>query len=117
MNRRDFLRQTTLTLAATSVAGPALVAAPAQAAATTPRLKKGIMYGTLGIKAPLLEQFKAVHAAGLDGVEANSHMNQDEVLRAQDATGLEIPSVCCSTHWGKPVSHPDPAVREEGVAV
>lgn len=112
MNRRDFLRQTATALAATALTGPS-VAAPA--ATSSNPMKKGIMYGTLGIKAPLLEQFQAVKAAGLDGVEANSHMNQDEVLRARDATGLQIPSVCCSTHWNKPVSHPDPAVREEGL--
>jgi L-ribulose-5-phosphate 3-epimerase len=111
MNRREFLQQTALLAAATAAGmAPASFAAP-----QTRRLKKGIMYGTLGIKAPILDQFKAVKAAGLDGVEPNSHMNVDEVLRARDATGLELPSVCCSTHWNKPASHPDPDVRNAGL--
>jgi L-ribulose-5-phosphate 3-epimerase len=45
----------------------------------------------------------------------NSHMDQDEVLRARDATGMEIPSVCGVHHWSKPLSHPDPKVRQEGL--
>ena len=112
MNRRTFIRRSGTALAAASFGATAL---PALAA--TPRtLKRGIMYGTIGIKGSILEQFQACKAAGLQGVEANSHMNQDEVLKARDATGLAIPSVCCSTHWGKPVSSPDPAVRAAGLA-
>jgi L-ribulose-5-phosphate 3-epimerase len=37
------------------------------------------------------------------------------VLRARDATGLAIPSVCDRVHWSKPLSSPDPKVRAEGV--
>src|SRR5437762_4460361 len=44
-----------------------------------------------------------------------SHMNQDEVMKALEATGLKAASTCCSTHWNKPVSDPDPKVREEGL--
>src|SRR5262245_27126059 len=58
---------------------------------------------------------KAVKEAGFQGAEMNSHMDQEEVLRARDATGLEIPSVCGSRHWEKPLSHPDAKVREEGL--
>ncbi len=79
------------------------------------RLKKGIMWGTLGVKGSVLEKMKAAKAAGYDGAEMDSHMNQDEVLRARDATGMEIPSVCGVHHWSKPLSHPDPKVRQEGL--
>jgi hexulose-6-phosphate isomerase len=78
-------------------------------------IKKGIMYGTIGIKGSVLEKFQAVRAAGFDGVEPNSHMDQEEVLKARDATGLKTPSVCCSTHWDNPITDPDPAVREKGL--
>jgi hexulose-6-phosphate isomerase len=44
-----------------------------------------------------------------------SHMDQDEVLRARDEAGLEIPSVCGKVHWKMPLSDPDPKVREEGL--
>src|SRR5439155_24614053 len=53
--------------------------------------------------------------AGFEGVEPMSHMNQDEVVKALEENGLKAASVCCSTHWNKPVSDPDPAVREEGL--
>lgn len=79
-------------------------------------IKKGIMYGTIGVGKTPAERFKAAREAGFDGVEAMSHMNQDEVLKARDENGLKIPSVCGSKHWEKPLSDPDPAVREEGLA-
>lgn len=37
------------------------------------------------------------------------------MLRARDETGLVIPSVCGAQHWNKPLSHPDPKVRAEGL--
>ena len=111
MNRRDFLRTTGTALAVSSFGATSF----SVAAAETRRLKKGIMIGTVGIKGSVLEQFQAIKAAGFDGVEANSHMKQDEVLKARNETGLAIPSVCCSTHWDKPVSDPSPVVRAAGV--
>jgi L-ribulose-5-phosphate 3-epimerase len=62
-----------------------------------------------------MEKFQQAKAAGFEGVEPNSHMNQEEVLKARDATGLICPSVCCSTHWDKTLTHPNPATREQGV--
>lgn len=111
MKRREFL---SVTASAAALAGlaPTLLAADAP-----PRrnLKKGIMWGTVGVKGSVLDKMKAVKEAGFDGAEMNSHMDQDEVLRAQDATGLALPSVCGVHHWGKPLSHPDPKVRAEGL--
>jgi hexulose-6-phosphate isomerase len=78
-------------------------------------LKRGIMWGTVGVKGSVLEKMKAVKEAGFDGAEMNSHMDQDEVVRAREETGLEIPSVCGVQHWDKPLSHPDPKVREQGL--
>src|SRR5207253_4337134 len=57
----------------------------------------------------------AIKEAGFEGVEMMSHMDQEEVLRARDAAGLVIPSVCGAEHWAKPLSHPDPKVREQGL--
>ena len=77
-------------------------------------LHKAMMYGTLSYKGSVLEQFRALKAAGFEGVEPTSHMNQDEVVKAFEGSGLKPASVCCNTHWSKPLSHPDPAVRAEG---
>lgn len=114
INRRAFLRSSSTALGAVVLA-PSLI--PAAAAAGGARqLKPAIMWETAGIKGTVLEKFKAIKEAGYEGVEPSSHMNQDDVLRAFDATGLQCASVCCSTHWGKPVSDPNPVVREAGVA-
>jgi hexulose-6-phosphate isomerase len=111
MNRREFLYRSATALALAAVA-------PQSLAADSPRkrpLKTGIMWGTVGVKGSVLEKMQAVKAAGFEGAEMNSHMNQEEVLKAQDATGLPIPSVCNSIHWEKPLTHPDPKVREAGL--
>jgi hexulose-6-phosphate isomerase len=110
-NRRDFLRLG---------AGAAAAAALARfAAADEPpkkrKLRKAMMYATIGFPGSVMEKFKAVRAAGFDGVEPMSHMDQEEVLKAFDETGLKPASVCCNTHWAKPLSHPDEKVRREGL--
>lgn len=113
MKRRDFIKT-----GAAALALGALGSLPGAGAEAAPRrsLKKGIMWGTVGVNGSVLEKMQAVKTAGFHGAEMNSHMDQEEVLRAQDATGLAIPSVCGVHHWGKPLSHPDPKVRAEGLA-
>lgn len=78
-------------------------------------LKKGIMWGTVKARGSVLDKMNAVKQAGFEAVEMSSHMNQEEVLRARDATGLEIASVCGDRHWKEPLSHPDPTVRASGL--
>ena len=63
-----------------------------------------------------MEKFQAAKDAGFDGVEVMSHLDRTEVLKASDATGLPVPSVCGALHWKFLLSDPDPAVREQGVA-
>lgn len=110
INRRDFLRTSTAALTLASLAPPLAIAENAKRS-----IKKGIMWGTIGVKGSVLEKMKAVKEAGFDGVEMMSHMDQAEVLKAKAASGLEIPSVCGTHHWGKPLSDPNPAVRAEGL--
>jgi hexulose-6-phosphate isomerase len=112
MDRRDFLKVGSGALAATALGGPCLTA---DAPAKKRSLQKAIMYATIGFKGTVLEKFKAVKAAGFDGVEPMSHMNQDEVVKAFEETGLKPASVCCNTHWQKPLSHPDPNARQQGL--
>jgi hexulose-6-phosphate isomerase len=113
MNRRDFLSVCSGALA-TSALSPG-----ASRAADDPshkrKLRKAIMYATIGFKGSVLEQFRAVKDAGFEGVEPMSHMNQDEVLKALEVTGLKAASVCCNTHWKKLLSDPNPSVRQEGL--
>ena len=112
MNRRDFLRATAAVaaIAPFARAQPSDSAPAAKTAVATKKrgLKKGFMLGTLGgptaQKLTLLEKFQLLRAAGFDGVEVGSGLNQAEVLAARDQTGLAIPSVVISTHWLKPLS-------------
>jgi hexulose-6-phosphate isomerase len=73
------------------------------------------MWGTVSIPGSVLEKMQAIKEAGFEGVEMNSHMDQEEVLKARDQTGLVIPSVCGAYHWKKTLSDPDSRVRAEGL--
>jgi hexulose-6-phosphate isomerase len=114
MQRRNFIKNTLLVTGAFSL--PLTVneacAGNTQAA---PVFKKSIMWGTVGLEGSVLDKCKAIKEAGYQGIEPNSHMNRKEVIDAAKATKLAITDVCCSTHWGKPLSHPDAAVRQEGI--
>ena len=72
------------------------------------------MWNTVSVPGSVLEKMKAIKAAGFEGVEMESHLDQEEVLRARAETDLIIPSVCGKYHWNKPLSDPDPKVRAEG---
>jgi L-ribulose-5-phosphate 3-epimerase len=116
MHRREFLKFGAGALALASLAPQSFAQGDSSAAPAAKRpIRKGIMWGTVGVGGSMVEKMKAVKAAGFDGVEMMSHMNQDEVLRARDESGLVIPSVCGAKHWEKPLSHPDSKVREEGL--
>jgi len=112
LNRRDFLKLGGGALAAAAVGAAPSVADDAPAKKRD--IHKAIMYATIAFKGSVLEKFKAVKAAGFEGVEPMSHMNQDEVVKAFEETGLKPASVCCNTHWGKPLSDPDEKKRQEG---
>src|SRR5215218_8069063 len=109
MNRRSFLK---LTAGAASTA----TLLPHRAGAASKRgLRKAIMYATIGLKGSVLEQFRAMKEAGFEGVEPMGGMKRDEVIAAFKETGLEAASVCCHTHWEKPLSAPDEATRKIGL--
>ena len=111
MTRRSFLA-----LATTAASMAAVVPATFASVATKKRrLHKGIMWATVGVKGTLLEKMQAVKAAGFEGVEPMGGMDQDEVIKGLAASGLKAGSVCCHTHWAKPLSDPNPAVRAAGL--
>jgi L-ribulose-5-phosphate 3-epimerase len=110
LNRRDFLK-----LGGGAAAAAALALTARAEPAKKRQLKKAIMYATIGYEGSVLEKFKALKAAGFEGVEPMSHMKQDEVMKALEETGLKAASVCCNTHWAKPLSHPDADKRREAV--
>jgi L-ribulose-5-phosphate 3-epimerase len=107
--RRNFLQtSTTIALAATI---PSIAAEPARRR----DLKKALMLNTFpGRDVPVMQQFEMLKRAGFDGVEPRSHLNQDDVLRARDATGLAIPSVTCGTH-SRLLAQPAPSQHRAGI--
>ncbi|TAL59702.1 MAG: sugar phosphate isomerase/epimerase [Bacteroidetes bacterium] len=114
MDRRQFAKNTLMAstmLSATSLPGFSTFLSPSDRI-----LKKGIMWGGIGFGETIMDKFKAAKEAGFDGIEVMSHFDRTEVLKARDATGLIIPSVCGEFHWKFPLSDPDPAIREQGIA-
>ena len=79
----------------------------------SPRLKKAVKLGMVAGDAPLLEKFKLLKKLGFEGVEIDypSGIDVAEAGAAQQATGVKIHGVIVSTHWAKPLSDPDAAVR------
>jgi L-ribulose-5-phosphate 3-epimerase len=113
MNRRQFSKSTLMASALISSASM-----PGFSNLLTPSsrtLKKGIMWGGIGVGKSIMEKFQAAKEAGFDGVEPMSHLDRKEVIAARDATGLTIPSVCGELHWKYLLSDPDPKIRELGV--
>src|SRR5437867_3546085 len=113
MTRRDFLKSSAAALAVATLDSVTL---PAPKAAGKKRdLKKADLLATCpGKDLPLLEKFKLLKAAAFEGVEPPSHLDQDEVLRARDETGLAIPSVSCGKH-SRALSHASAEQRAAGV--
>lgn len=127
MNKRDFIRS------AAAIAGAAVsplmasgnagnihssVTAAVNGQGQTPRkpvLKKGLVFGMIREDLPLVDKFKIARDAGFHGVELNTpaEFGIDEILEAKEKAGIELPSVINKDHWSKPLSDPDPAVREE----
>jgi L-ribulose-5-phosphate 3-epimerase len=112
MNRRTFTRNSILA-AAGALAYSGGFATPIISAGR--EMKKGIMWGSIGVGETIADKFRAAKEAGFDGVEVYSHLNREEVLKAAQETGLVIPSVCGSLHGKFPLSHPDTAIRAQGL--
>ena len=108
INRRSFLKVT--------VGGAAMAALGPRGYCAAPKrdLRKAIMYSTIGVKGSVLEKFRAMKEAGFEGVEPMGGMSREEVIAAFKETALAAASVCCHTHWEKPLSAPDEATRKIG---
>jgi hexulose-6-phosphate isomerase len=115
LNRRGFLKGAgaTLALASLPMLGTQLFAADNPKR----RLKKAIHLGMISGNQSIADKFKLAKETGFDGLEVNSPsaLNIDEILKARDATGLEIASVMNSAHWSSPLSDPNPEVRARGM--
>jgi hexulose-6-phosphate isomerase len=95
----------------------AFVASQLRAAEAAKRrpIRKGFFLSSFpDKKLPLLEQFKMLKEAGFEGVQPHALMDQDELLRARDASGLVIPSVAVGSET-RTIGNPDPKLRTRAV--
>jgi hexulose-6-phosphate isomerase len=110
MRRREFL-------ALTAAVGGALSLTAQSAPAKKRSLKKAVNLGMVKADgASLVDKFKMVRDAGFEGIELNrpEDMPIEDLLKAKAESGLEVASIICTTHWAKPLTHPDEKVREQG---
>lgn len=112
MQRKDFIKSLGI-LAATSLSTD-VIGNNLKVNANLPQIKKGLGYWMIKEDLSLLDKFKLVKDLGFDGIEFNSPLDipLKDLLEARDKTGIEIPSTVNKDHWGKPISDPDPAVRQ-----
>jgi L-ribulose-5-phosphate 3-epimerase len=118
MERRVFLKKTSLGLAATAVSADALLSREGGPAVVSQlKLKKSLKFGMVKENPSILDKFKLLKDVGFDGVELETpnRLPMKEVLRGRDKTGLEIPGVVCGARWKSQLSHRDRAVRENEV--
>jgi L-ribulose-5-phosphate 3-epimerase len=111
MNRRSFL-------STTAIAAVGVMTGHAQETPKKKRhLRKAVNLGMVKGGSSTTERFRMVKDAGFDGIEVNrpDALPIEELLKARDETGLHFAGIICSTHWGKPLTHNDPAVREQGL--
>jgi hexulose-6-phosphate isomerase len=78
--------------------------------------KKAFMLGQAS--GDLAPAFQMLKQAGFEGVEllAPNEFTTEDVLKARDAAAITIHGVSGSVHWAKPLSDPNPAVVDEGIA-
>jgi L-ribulose-5-phosphate 3-epimerase len=121
-SRRDFFKVGAVALSATALGGVAASAAAPRPAAGGPenlrgRFWKTLKIGMVRIEGTLTEKFKAVRAAGFDGIELDSPgLDVEETKRAIAESGLPVDGTVCSTHWRVKHSDADPEVRAQALA-
>ncbi len=118
LRRRHFLAASTAALAALSMS-PTQAAEQAAVKHSAPprRLLKTLKIGMVQVPGDLTAKFKAVKAAGFDGIELNSPgIDVEATLDAIAASGLVVDGSVCSTHWNVRHSSPDAAERAQALA-
>lgn len=131
LTRRSFLETSAISaaaVAATSLlsarnaaagqAGKAETSGAANGGVVPLTVRKAVKIGMVQIPGTLLEKFKGLKELGYEGVELDSPsgLKVEEVLEARDKSGLTVHGVVDSVHWKQTLSHPDEAVRAQGVA-
>lgn len=125
VTRRNFLKTgsgavamatATATLTASNCVCSSVLAADVQHKTKPRRLLKTLKVGMVRIEGSWNDKFKAVKAAGFDGIELDSPgIDVPAIRSAIEATGLPVDGSVCSTHWKITHTHPDPAIRAKAL--
>lgn len=116
MHRRTFITSAALAAAAfTSSRTLGQPTIPSQPAKRT--LRKAVMIGMVGEGKTIHDKFQLLRDCGFEGAELDSPspINPDEILAAQEKTGLKVHGLVDSVHWKFHLNSPDAAVRAEGL--
>ncbi len=111
MNRREFLKSSSLVACSGSLIGYST--STPSAAQSAHALRKGACIGVLPPAASLTERFELARKAGFEGVEPNTLNTPEEVQQYKDAAqkaGIAITSIMNSDHWKYPLTDNDPEV-------
>lgn len=120
MHRRDFLASSAA-LAAAAMAGAATALQPEATTAPPVRpkrtLRKAAMLGMVADGDTILDKFSILRDTGYDGAEVDSpsKLSRDELLAAQEKTGVKIHGLVNSVHWSIPLNSPDAIARAKCV--
>jgi hexulose-6-phosphate isomerase len=108
MKRRDFLAGAAAAAAVGAGLGRSALAAPEGS------IKKAVVYSMLPAAMPPADRFKLARDCGFDGVEMPPIPEAEcEALRsAAEKAGIRLHSVIYGG-WSPPLTHPDPAQREQ----
>jgi len=114
VSRRGFLHGTAALLAAYPLSS---FAAPASSDDLSGRIFKTLKIGMANkVPGSLTDKFKAVKAAGFDGIELNSPGNNVEEMRKAIAeSGLVVDGSVCASHWEVRHTDPDAGVRAKAL--
>ncbi len=120
-SRRQWMQQTLALGALGGIGGMTHVLAQnSHAAAEKPasrRWLKTLKVGMVRVEGSWSDKFKAVKAAGFDGIELDAPgFNVDEIRKAIDDSGLPVDGSVCSSHWQVRHTDPDPEVRAKALA-
>lgn len=119
MHRRRFMLSAAAAIAAADAAPAAIRAVAPQPASAPARrtLRKAVMIGMVGEGDSLVDKFQLLRDCGFEGVEMDSPspIRADEVLAAQEKTGLKVHGLVDSVHWKFHLNNADAAVRAEAL--
>ena len=115
VDRRMFLSSALAAGVAAALVRPAAALVVRRQAPRT--LRKAVGLGMVDEGKTVLEKLQIVKDCGFEGVEIDrpSDVPLDELLAAQEKSGVKIHGVVDSVHWSQPLNHPDAAVRKAGL--